>query len=213
MLSHVSNSYYSQTKAPFTIPAGDGEGPLPVLDGSQPRTVLRIRFTAKRRLVQQDVVSRDQTMPKDPFDDALTADLDQTMPKDPFDDALNADGDDDLEPEADLACPVRARKWPQNTLSSDSTYNAASSSGTSGCASTLYISPPTKGIAVDQEPPIKYIEFQDAQTQTQEGEDEWTNMYLCSWGLKIHVNEYKDCAGVRTFLQDLSPTLQKFLEM
>ena len=213
VLSFVSNSYYSQKTAPFKIPAGDGEGPLPVLDGSQPRTVLRIRFTAKRRLVQQDVVSRDQTMPKDPFDDALTADLDQTMPKDPFDDALNADGDDDLEAEAHLACPVGACKWPRNTLAPDSTYNAASSSGTSGCASTLSISPPTKGIAVDQEPPIEYIELRDAQTQTEEGEEDWKKLYFCSHQLKIHVNEYKQCIATKTFLQDLSPTLRKFLEL
>lgn len=60
VLSFESNSYYSQKKAPFKIPVGDGEGPLPVLDGSQPRTVLRRRIASKRRLLQQDVVCLSQ---------------------------------------------------------------------------------------------------------------------------------------------------------
>ena len=38
VLNFEGNSYYSQ-REPSKVPLGDGEGPLPVLDGSQPRVM------------------------------------------------------------------------------------------------------------------------------------------------------------------------------
>ena len=54
VLSFESNSYYSQ-REPFKVPVGDGEGPLPVLDDSQPSVRYHRRFKRKRKPVQKDV--------------------------------------------------------------------------------------------------------------------------------------------------------------
>ena len=57
VLTFQSNSYFGDKKA-FQIPVGDGEGPLPVLDGSQPSMLLCRRFKGKRKPLQQDVRSQ-----------------------------------------------------------------------------------------------------------------------------------------------------------
>lgn len=54
VLTFHSNSYFGHKKA-FQFPVGDGEGPLPVLDGSQPSMLLCRRFRGKRKPLQQDV--------------------------------------------------------------------------------------------------------------------------------------------------------------
>ena len=57
VLTFQSQSYFGDKKA-FQIPVGDGEGPLPVLDGSQPSMLLCRRFKGKRKPLQQDVRSQ-----------------------------------------------------------------------------------------------------------------------------------------------------------
>ena len=57
VLTFHSNSYFGHKKA-FQFPVGDGEGPLPVLDGSQPSMLLCRRFRGKRKPLQQDVRSQ-----------------------------------------------------------------------------------------------------------------------------------------------------------
>ena len=55
VLTFHSNSYFVH-KTAFEFPVGDGEGPLPVLDGSQPSGMLLCRrFRGKRKPLQQDV--------------------------------------------------------------------------------------------------------------------------------------------------------------
>ena len=56
VLSFHSNSYFGHK--PHKHPVGDGEGPLPVLDGSQPSMLLCRRFRGKRKPLQQDVRSQ-----------------------------------------------------------------------------------------------------------------------------------------------------------
>ena len=56
VLSFLSNSYFGHK--PYKHPVGDGEGPLPVLDGSQPSMLLCRRFRGKRKPLQQDVRSQ-----------------------------------------------------------------------------------------------------------------------------------------------------------
>lgn len=57
VLTFQSNSYFGDLKA-FPVQVGDGEGPLPVLDGSQPSMLLRRRVRGKRKPLQQDVRSQ-----------------------------------------------------------------------------------------------------------------------------------------------------------
>ena len=64
VLTFHSNSYFSDLKA-FQSHVGDGEGPLPFLDGSQPSILLRRRVRGKHKPLQQDVRSQCALVPTD----------------------------------------------------------------------------------------------------------------------------------------------------
>ena len=60
VLSYQSNSYYFQREA-FKTQVGDGEGPMPVLEGSQPNVRLCRRITRERKFNETDIVQETPT--------------------------------------------------------------------------------------------------------------------------------------------------------
>jgi len=57
VLSFQSNSYFDETTA-YRSPVGDGEGVVPVFQGSQPSVRLRRRFNNKREVREMDIVNQ-----------------------------------------------------------------------------------------------------------------------------------------------------------
>ena len=202
VLTFQSNSYFGDKKA-FQTPVGDGEGPLPVLDGSQPSMLLCRRFRGKRKPLKQDVRSQ-CVLAKTSSEESSVPDVG----------AQGIGSQPSAEHPRSTAVSRNISKFSKGILQSATSSKAASSQDTP---------PPTsqgthvEKLCSDQGPQMEKIST-DQGTQTELSgtqmetiSSEATQLSENVEALRKHVKRWANCQATKIFRQDLPAHLQAFL--
>ena len=220
VLSFESNSYYCERDA-FKSLVGDGQGAVPVLDGSQPRLFLRHRFNVKRKIIESDIV-------KNRLDSKKLA-----IDSNPGPPAADGSADSQTRSLDDHKRRVSKRLWaaargpskkkPKKVLQSA----AAAAASTSDMA--IRTTAPARRIrrwshsslssAAGSEKQKQSTTTQGAQTTEKNFRDQWTQTEFDFDVNGFYVNEMRwhlqkygnaKCVATTVFLQDLSEHVRTF---
>ena len=198
VLSFHSCSYFGEKKA-FQIPVRDGEGPLPVLDGSQPSMLLCRRFRDKRKPLQQDVRSQRVIM-QDSSEESSVLDID-------------AQGIGS-QPSAKHRRTAPSRLWRKNTL--QSATQAASSQDTPAPTSQ---GTPTETLSREHGTPTGTRSI-DKETQTEltgieidkiSKEATTLSKNVEALRKRLHMVGDRSFHAIKIFLEDLPADLRAFV--
>ena len=229
VLSYESNSYYVQKKAPFETPTGDGDCPLPVLNGECSRSVLCRRITSKRRLVDQDVVMFGSVgaQPGPCHRRRLTSKCSLV------EEECTSPGKR-VRVRQECAPPVKRARWKRNTLTADMICeveresqedlnirvemmseteeeellqqkgDAVVDSVEHASQDALNTMPVSNAFGSPPSPVINSMsQLEDTNTSTMNNQVQH---------LRQHLHEWRKCAGVSMVMQDFPPELQRWLQ-
>ena len=220
VLSFESNSYYGERDA-FKSLVGDGQGPVPVLDGSQPSLLLCRRFSVKRKINESDIV-KNRPDAKKP---AIDSNQGPPVADGSADSQTRSLDDHKVRVAKHLWAGARgpSKKKPKKVLQSAAAAAAPSSDmalrKTAPARNIRRWSKSSLSSAAGSKKKKKSTTTQGAQTTEKNFRDQWTQTELAATNVDFYVNEMRfhlhkysnaNCVATIVFLQDLPEHVRTF---